>query len=67
VGPRIQENFEDEVEMTDNPLNDEFEKKMVRIKDLSVIGNVHVEVQPHPNARVQAPQSFSMHVCVENA
>lgn len=30
VGPCIQENFEEEVEMTDNPLNDEFEKKMVR-------------------------------------
>ena len=30
VGPYIHENFEEEVEMTDNPLNDEFEKKMVR-------------------------------------
>ena len=30
VGPQIHVNFEEEVEMTDNPLNDEFEKKMVR-------------------------------------
>ena len=31
VGPGSKEKFEDElVEMTDNPLNDEFEKKMVR-------------------------------------
>lgn len=30
VGPCLQETFEEDVEMTDNPLNDEFEKKMVR-------------------------------------
>ena len=30
MGPGLQENFEEEVEMTDNPLNIEFEKKMVR-------------------------------------
>ena len=40
VGLCIQENFEEDVEMTDNPLNDEFEKKMVReleTKDLFVL------------------------------
>ena len=37
VGPKIHKNFEEEVEMTDNPLNDEFEKKMVRVGYLHVL------------------------------